>query len=304
MNLPAVSIVIRSKNDATLIDQTLSSIQSQDYPSPIRKIHIDSGSTDGTCDIIEKYRPDQFLRIRAEDYVPGRVLNTGMKLSSEDWVVFLNSDAAPIGRDWLTNLLKTTLSSQGNTRGIGAVFGRQVPRPDCHAVYAHDYERCFGPQRESKKWGHFFSMVSSAVSRAAWLEQPFREDLQYSEDEEWSRRLKKKGWDVVYVEDSVVMHSHNYTPSQAKRRCYGESFASAAIEESLRPSDYNFLKTVILGGTKEIVKDLIYCAKTRRLHEWPHAIAIRYAQRIGKRKGFLAGCQHYRRAGLQAAEKQ
>src|SRR5205823_2943232 len=101
------------------------------------------------------------------------------------------------------------LSIAESSANAGAVFGRQTPRAGCEAVYAHDYDRCFGEERESKNWDHFFSMANSAVRRAAWDRHWFREDLQYSEDDEWSRRLVKYGWEVVYAERSVVMHSHN-----------------------------------------------------------------------------------------------
>src|SRR5204863_9754668 len=100
--------------------------------------------------------------------------------------------------------------------------GRQVPRDGCAAVYQHDYERCFGPRRESDQWLHFFSMASSAVNRSAWKVLPFREDLRYSEDEEWSFRIKNGGWSILYAEDSVVIHSHNYTLAQARKRTFGE----------------------------------------------------------------------------------
>ncbi len=291
MSLPAVSIVIRSKNDVTLIGQCIQGILSQNYPSGIQRIHIDSGSTDGTVEIIKKSSPSQFLQIRAEDYIPGRVLNTGIKLCEEEWVVFLNSDATPIGQEWLADLLKAAMA-QPHT---GAAFGRQIPRPGCHAVFANDYQRCFGEQRESRHWPHFFSMVSSAVHRTAWLEHPFREDLRYSEDEEWSFRIRNHGWLIAYAGDSVAMHSHNYTLAEVRKRNYGEGFALAATPElNLKRTD--LLRGVLLPCGRDAVKDLAYCLKMKQLHEWPHAVAVRVIQRLGKRRGFLDGLTQNRPA--------
>jgi rhamnosyltransferase len=294
MSPPPVAIVIRSKNEEAYLRETLEAIDRQNYPSVVRRMHIDSGSTDGTCRVIELSKPDQFLQIRAQDYVPGRVLNQGMKLTDESWVVFLNADATPVGAHWLSNLMAAAMESSKSDKGVGAVFGRQVPRPDCRAVFAHDYERCFGPRRDSVHWPHFFSMVSSIVNRAAWLEQPFREDLQYAEDEEWSYRLKQNGWEVRYAEASVAMHSHNYTPAQARKRSYGDSFASSATSLTA-PSDFGFVRSVLLAGAKDMVRDLRYCLRAGRLAQWPHAIAVRFAQRAGRRQGFLDGYKHYQR---------
>ena len=285
-----ISIVMRSKNDAALIGATLRAVHAQDYAGGLELIHIDSGSTDGTVEIIKSFQPAKLIEIRAEDYVPGVVLNRGMREANSEWVVFLNSDCEPTDAHWLTELVNAGRSSAV----AGAAFGRQMPRPGCQAVYAHDYERCFGEKRESGTWDHFFSMASSIVRRHVWVQEPFREDLQYSEDDEWSRRLINKGWSVHYAPQSAVLHSHNYTLHQAFRRAYGEAFALAALESE--PDDrYGYLRTVAAGGLREWMRDLQYCAKTGRLAEGPHALAVRVAQRLGKVKGYRRGWSHYQR---------
>jgi rhamnosyltransferase len=138
-------------------------------------------------------------------------------------------------------------------------------------------------------------MANSVVRRAAWEQHPFREDLQYSEDDEWSRRLAAQGWRIAYAEKAAVIHSHNYTLSQAFRRCYGEAYALAALD-SVDAHTHNLFRTVLAGVPRECLRDFRYCALTDRLAEWPHAIAVRTAQRLGKLKGFQSGWAHYRSA--------
>jgi rhamnosyltransferase len=183
------------------------------------------------------------------------------------------------------------MTTAEGTPNAGAVYGRQVPRPDCQAVYAHDYDRCFGAARDAQHWEHFFSMANSAVWRAAWEEQPFREDLQYSEDDEWSRRLLQHGWEIAYAEHATVLHSHNYTLRQAFRRSYGEAYALAALD-AVSASHYNLPRT-LAGAAREGLRDLAYCLRRGRLEEWPHALAVRTWQRLGKFQGFRAGWAHY-----------
>jgi rhamnosyltransferase len=284
-----ISIVIRSKNDAALIGATLAAVHRQDFAGEKEIIHIDSGSTDATVDIIESFRPHKLIRIAADAYVPGVVLNRGMRESSSRWVVFLNSDCTPADDRWLSELMAAAESAPR----AGAVFGRQVPRPDCQAVYAHDYDRCFGAARDAARWEHFFSMANSAVRRAAWTEQPFREDLQYSEDDEWSRRLVRHGWNIAYAEAAAVFHSHNYTLRQAFRRSYGEAYALAALD-SVSAGHYNLPRT-LLSGARETLRDFSYCLRRGRLTEWPRALAVRAWQRTGRFHGFRAGWAHYHR---------
>jgi hypothetical protein len=39
--------------------------------------------------------PDQLIDVPAGSYVPGKVLNHGMRISDSEFVVFLNSDCVP-----------------------------------------------------------------------------------------------------------------------------------------------------------------------------------------------------------------
>jgi rhamnosyltransferase len=286
-----VEIVMRSKNDGPLIGAVLAAIRRQRDVPPVRMVHIDSGSTDDTVHVIRSFRPHRLIEIRPEAYVPGVVLNRGMRETTGEWVVFLNSDAEPAHDRWLAELLA---AAQAGPR-IATAFSRQLPRPDCEAVYAHDYDRCFGPARESVRWAHFFSMVSCVVRRSAWREQPFREDLRYAEDDEWSKRLRQHGWQVVFAPESPAVHSHNYTLRQAYRRARGDAFAHAASGPRAASvlADYG---RALAGAAWDAAKDWRWCDARSRRREWPHAVAVRVAQRLGKTAGYRAGWAHYRRA--------
>jgi rhamnosyltransferase len=281
---------MRSMNDGPLIGNVLKGVYSQDYPGGVQLIHIDSGSKDNTVEVIKSTNPFKLIQIQPHEYIPGVVLNRGMRESQGEWVVFLNSDAEPVNNRWLSELLAAAQSAPG----VGTAFSRQVPRPDCQAVFWHDYDRCFGPERESVSWDHFFSMVSCIVNRRAWEEQPFREDLQYAEDDEWSRRLKANGWGLVFADKSQAIHSHNYTLKQAYKRAYGDTFALAATSQT-PARNYNWRYTVGVGTARDALKDLKWCLKTGKVLEWPHAVAVRFSQRRGKMDGYRAGWKHYQR---------
>ena len=296
---PPLSVVMRSMNDGPLIAATLRSVYAQDYSGGVELIHIDSGSRDNTVEEIQATKPWKLIQIRPEEYVPGVVLNRGMREARSEWVVFLNSDAEPANRNWLSNLVAAAQAQEK----IGAVFSRQIPRPDCQAVYWHDYDRCFGPERESRNWDHFFSMVSCIVNRRAWEEQPFREDLQYAEDDEWSRRLKAHGWHVAFCEESVAIHSHNYTFKQAYRRSFGDCFAAAACRADDVPRPFDWVKGLVKAVLRDAVQDFAWCRREKRLTEWPHALGVRIAPRLGRTFGYRRGWQHYHGPAADAAQK-
>lgn len=288
---PTVSIVMRSFNEAWALKETLPALKAQAFTG-WELIVIDSGSTDGSVDLIRSASPAHFIQIQPHEYNPSRVMNQGMGLAKAETVIFLNADATPQGPDWLQPLHQALQNPH-----TAAAFSRQIPRPDCEAVFAHDYDRCFGQDRESATWDHFFSMVSSGLRRDVWEKRGFREDLQYAEDDEYTRWCTANGYQISYVPESVAMHSHNYTPQQALKRAAGDGKALAATYAG-KSSDFSWFKTVALGWASDFRKDVRWLAAHGRTAELPHAARIRWAQRTGRLAGFRQGWKDYQREDL------
>jgi rhamnosyltransferase len=287
MSEPLISIIMRSYNEGWALRETLPALQAQEYRN-WELIVIDSGSTDGSPDLIRAANPAHFIGIEPKDYNPSRVMNHGMRLAKSDRCLFLNADATPQGPHWLRPLAEALLDPQ-----TAAVFSRQIPRPDCQAVFTADLDRCFGPNRASVKWDHFFSMVSSGLRRDVWEKRGFREDLQYAEDDEYTRWCRQQGYGVKYIPESVVMHSHNYTPAQFYKRSFGDAKAMATTWPG-KESDFTWPRMVLLPWLLDLRRDAVWFAKHGKLPEFPHAARIRWAQRRGKLAGYRAGWKEYR----------
>jgi len=284
---PPISIILRSFNEGWALRDTLRALTAQNYRN-WELIAFDSGSSDGSVELIRRANPRHFVEILPHEYRPGRVLNRGMELARSDRVIFLNADATPQDSNWLEPLVSALADPQ-----VAAVFGRQVPRPDCEPAFARDYERCFGADRESVRWDNFFSMVSSGLRRDVWARRGFRETLQYSEDDEYSRWCRAEGYRIRYCPSSVAMHSHNYTPRQAYKRSFGEAWALAGGWRG-SPKDFNVRRSLCLGWLRDAWGDFNYCRRIGRLRRWPSALGIRWQQRLGRLHGFHAGWQMHR----------
>jgi rhamnosyltransferase len=291
---PFVSIIMRSYNEGWALKDTLPALAAQNFTN-WELIVIDSGSTDGSVELIRAARPKHFVQIRARDYNPSRVMNHGMELAGSEFGIFLNADATPQGDNWLRPLVDGLKDPK-----TAAVYGRQVPRPFSRAVFAHDYERCFGARREAEQWEHFFSMVSSGIRKDVWSRRGFLEKMQYSEDDEYTRWCRQQGYAIVYCPESVVMHSHNYTPQQAYKRSFGEAQALAAVW-TRDPGEINLFRTVVLGWANDVRRDAGYCLRNGRLGELPHAAVIRWKQRRARMEGFRQGWKHYREQAKSTA---
>jgi glycosyltransferase involved in cell wall biosynthesis len=86
-----ISLVTISFNQAPYLEQALRSVLDQDHPD-LEYIVVDPGSTDGSRDIIERYRHRLAQVILEPDKGPADGLNKGFAAASGDVFGYLNSD--------------------------------------------------------------------------------------------------------------------------------------------------------------------------------------------------------------------
>ncbi len=276
MSKPYVSIVMRSMNDIKFIGRTLDSVMSQSFKD-FELVNIDSGSTDGTFDVVKRFNPGKSRQIRPEEYIPGKVLNSAVKSCSGEIVVFNNSDCIPLDNEWLENLIAPFAKDEK----IGATFANQLPRPDAKPLVARDSLRAYGDGSISAKWHHFFSLASSAAPKKILDEIPFDETIKYSEDIEWSLRIKKLGWKIVYVPSSKVEHSHNYTLAELRKRFYNEGLAEGRIYGSSTCFTRGFCQPMLSAVTR----DLACLLKSGNISCIPSGLNYRFIQKYYAYKG-------------------
>lgn len=89
-SLPRVSIVTPSFNQAEFIEETILSVQGQNYPN-LEHIIVDGGSTDGTLSILKKYG-DKIKWISEKDSGQANAINKGFKMAEGEIIGWLNSD--------------------------------------------------------------------------------------------------------------------------------------------------------------------------------------------------------------------
>ena len=87
---PLVSVVTPSFQSSRFIERTIESVLSQDYPR-IEYIVMDGASTDGTVDILDRYR-DRLRYVSAPDGGAADAINRGFAQCSGSIFGWLNSD--------------------------------------------------------------------------------------------------------------------------------------------------------------------------------------------------------------------
>lgn len=200
--MPTASIIIRTKNEGKYIGRCLQQVCRQRY-TDFEVILVDSGSTDGTLEIAERF-PVRLITIQPETFTYGYALNVGIAATRAPIVVSLSGHSIPYDNRWLGNLVR-----RFNDPKVAGAYSRQVCYPTSpiyekifvYSMYGH-------PLRIPGLSDLFFNNAAAAVRRDLWEQFPFDETLPGSEDHAWTLEARARGYRAIFAADSVVIHSH------------------------------------------------------------------------------------------------
>ena len=88
---PKISIITITYNSDATIEETIRSVTMQDYPA-LEYVIIDGGSTDGTLDIIQKYRDQIQIVVSEPDKGISDAFNKGIARATGEIIGIINSD--------------------------------------------------------------------------------------------------------------------------------------------------------------------------------------------------------------------
>ena len=90
-DLPRITVITPSFNQARFVERTICSVLDQDYPN-LEYFVIDGGSTDGSVDIIRQYENDLTGWTNEPDRGQTDAINKGIARATGQIIAFLNSD--------------------------------------------------------------------------------------------------------------------------------------------------------------------------------------------------------------------
>lgn len=133
-NLPKISIVTPSYNQAQFLERTIISVLNQNYPN-IEYIIIDGGSMDGSVEIIKKYEKYLAYWVSEPDQGQSAAINKGFEKSTGEILAWLCSDDT-----YLPGTLFTVADVFNNNPNTALVYGDYI-KTDAH-------DRCIALRRQ------------------------------------------------------------------------------------------------------------------------------------------------------------
>jgi len=195
-----VSLYMPCYNADKFIDECLKGVKRQTYPID-EIIVVDDGSTDDTAARASRYG----VRIICHDENKGLAAarNTGVENAKNEFVASLDADCVP-SPDWLWRLMENFTGEK--TAGVG---GRLVER---HVSSLTDRWRAvYMRQHWGDSWNDTPSFLfgsNNVFKRSALLKAGGYNVMYRSNAEDWdmSRRLKEKGYKLIYEPRAVAEH--------------------------------------------------------------------------------------------------
>ena len=186
---------------------------------------IDSGSIDDTVETFRRTNA-RIHSINRQEFNHGGTRQLGVDLFSDsDLIIFLTQDAVPADPHAFQRLSRCF-----DDPGVGAAFGRQLPRPGAGHIEAHarlfnypDASRVTAlDDRTTMGIKTVFLSNSFAAYRRADLQAVggFPSHLIMGEDTYVAAKMLLAGKKVAYCAEATVFHSHDYNLREEFRRYF------------------------------------------------------------------------------------
>lgn len=214
-----VSVVYLTKNGGDLLERSLSAVLAQDYDGEVEIIAVDSGSTDGTLELLTKL-PVRLFTIPPQDFNFGLTRDYGFSLAEGEILIPISQDVVPIGTDWLQKLTKPFENNQ-----VAIVQGVDIPNFDIDLFF---WERInlFYYTRDVKKWMRSYnnigvSFTACAIRRTIWDKLRLGR-VEMSEDKVFQKKVVEGGYKIAQAVEALDHHSHMYNTETLAKRCQNE----------------------------------------------------------------------------------
>lgn len=274
-----IQVIIPVYNPDDRFEQLLAMLQKQSL-GILPVLIIDSGQEHGYREKLDRNGVFTIKDIPSKEFNHGGTRQLGIEMfPDKDVYVFLTQDALLVDEYSIERLVASFDNS-----AIGAAYGRQLPYKNANVFsrmareYNYGSESCVKSFADRSKYGMktcFLSNSFAAYRREAIVAAGgFPTNTILGEDMYVAAKMLMGGWNVAYVAEACVYHSHNYTVWQEFKRyfdtgvfhareqwirdTYGQAegagikFVKMEVKTLLQTEPYKLVEMVVRDGMKFI----------------------------------------------------
>ena len=277
-NSSTISIVFRALNEEKFFEQAILACKSQvlDDGLQVEIVLVDSGSTDTTLEIARRHDL-KIVHIPKAKFSFGRSLNWGCEAASGDYLAMISAHCIPANDRWLQNLVQPLINGEAEYS-----YGKQIG--DDHNKFSEKqlFAKYFGNQDRIQNEDFFVNNANSCVVRSAWERHRFDEEVTGLEDMVLGKAIIQDGAAIAYCADAPVVHIHEETWAQVRRRYYREALVVRKVLPEVQLGLGDALRYTFAGISNDIWAALENKCLLSKLGE---IIAFRTMQYYGSYKG-------------------
>ncbi|MEN6384940.1 MAG: glycosyltransferase family 2 protein [Phycisphaerales bacterium] len=223
-----LSIIIVNWNGSEITKQCLTSIYEQTRQISFEVIVVDNGSSDSSCEMIEKYFPQVRIIANRENRGFAAANNQGILEAKGDFLLLLNNDTIILDHALEKIIAVAKETPQAGVLGCKVLNADMTQQSSCfrfpsllnltlaamHLDTFFPKHNFFGRERYAKvNWnkitevdvvsGCFMLVRREAYEKTGVLDERF---FMYAEETDWCLRFRQNGWKVLYAPYGEIIH--------------------------------------------------------------------------------------------------
>lgn len=187
-------------------------------------------------ELIKGYDNIEVFHLDKGEFDHGRTRNAGADHTEAEYLLFMTQDAIPADSHLVERLAAAFERTQ-----VKAAYARQLPKEDCREL--ERYTRSFNYPEKSRIQRQadldtlgiktfFCSNVCAMYEKETFLKQGgFADRTIFNEDMIYAGGLIKSGYEIAYVAEAKVLHSHNYSGAKQFQRNFDLAVSQAEHPE-------------------------------------------------------------------------